>query len=310
MEVPAAIAADPNAPTMVIDGELNFAEARVRLARFVMGDPVDHLLQKAAVYRLNLCMTPRPLGTRACFVEQWGPHRFEPVGDLFLAPPNHVLRIRGDAGRQVAVIAELPSAAVDSWLDHSLDWNDRRLEASLDASSPVIRALLIRLAEETQRPGLGAHELSGLMAAQLAIELARYLAAIAEGPVTGGLASWRLRTIDARLHDIAGPPTLSELAEMCSLSVRQLTRGFRASRGCSIHDHIAHARIEGAKRLLAGEEGIKAIAFATGYASPSSFAFAFRQTTGVTPREFRQRVRRTRLENGLRSILGPCSASQ
>ena len=37
-----------------------------------------------------------------------------------------------------------------------------------------------------------------------------------------------------------GPlPSLAELAELCALSVRQLTRGFRASRGCSLGEHIA-----------------------------------------------------------------------
>ena len=83
---------------------------------------------------------------------------------------------------------------------------------------------------------------------------------------------------------------MAELAALCSLSVRQLTRGFRASRGCSINDYVSRGRIENAKRLLASDESIKAIAFALGFASPSSFAYAFRQATGVTPRYFRQRM--------------------
>src|SRR3546814_18606710 len=68
----------------------------------------------------------------------------------------------------------------------------------------------------------------------LGIELARYCERINDVQSGGGLSSWRLRLIDERLHEGRDAPTLTELAELCKLSVRQLTRGFRASRGCSI----------------------------------------------------------------------------
>jgi AraC family transcriptional regulator len=76
------------------------------------------------------------------------------------------------------------------------------------------------------------------------------------------------------------------------MSVRQLTRGFRASRGCSIGDYINQSRIDTAKRLLGGEDSVKAIARAMGFASASSFSYAFRRGAGVTPRQFRTRVLR------------------
>lgn len=85
-------------------------------------------------------------------------------------------------------------------------------------------------------------------------------------------------------------PSLSELASLCSLSVRQLARAFRASRGVSIGDHIAQCRIEHARRMLAGADSIKSIAYDLGFASPSSFSFAFRSATGQTPREFRSEL--------------------
>jgi AraC family transcriptional regulator len=75
--------------------------------------------------------------------------------------------------------------------------------------------------------------------------------------------------------------------------VRQLTRGFRASRGCSIGDYIASRRLDHAKQLLATGQSVKAIAYSLGFASPSSFCFAFRRATGQTPREFRNGLTRT-----------------
>lgn len=278
--------------TVSVPVELSVPDATVQIARFVLVDPIDNIFQADDCYRLNLCLTPRPRNTRACFFELWGPHRFEPLGDLFLLPPGRSLHVRGEGGRQVSIVCQLRPELVERWLGEDLEWTDRRLEASLDVSNPHIRALLIRLAEEAHRPGLASEALAEMIAGQLAIEIGRFCVAIEEKPATGGLASWRLRLIDERLRNLRSPPTLAELAVMCNLSVRQLTRGFRTSRGVSISEYTAHSRIEGAKRLLAGEDSVKAIAFATGFASPSSFAYAFRRATGSTPRQFRQRMLR------------------
>jgi AraC family transcriptional regulator len=49
--------------------------------------------------------------------------------------------------------------------------------------------------------------------------------------------------------------------------------------------------METAKRLLMAGDSVKAIAFSMGFASPSSFTFAFRRTVGVSPSHFRTRQR-------------------
>jgi AraC family transcriptional regulator len=51
--------------------------------------------------------------------------------------------------------------------------------------------------------------------------------------------------------------------------------------------------VEQAKRRLATDESVKAIAYSLGFGSPSSFCFAFRRVTGDTPGEFRHRLRGT-----------------
>src|SRR3546814_11762137 len=105
------------------------------------------------------------------------------------------------------------------------------------------------LAQETRHPGFASKVLVELLVAQLGIELARYCERINDVQSGGGLSSWRLRLIDERLHEVRDAPTLTELAELCTLSVRQLTRGFRASRGCSIGSYVANSRIEHAKQM-------------------------------------------------------------
>ncbi|SFO35086.1 helix-turn-helix transcriptional regulator [Sphingomonas sp. OK281] len=277
------------------EAELPIPRGMARIMRFSNDQPTNHVFRRGAHYWLDLCLTPRPEKARGCYSERWGPHRFERLGEIFLVPPGEALHVRTDAGdNQASIACEIHADSVDHWLETPLEWTDRRLEGGLDIVHPYIRSCLSRLAEEMRHGGTGSAELAAMIAGQLAIELARYLEAISESPITGGLASWRLRLIDERLHRGGSTPSLGELAELCSVSIRQLTRGFRSSRGFTIGDHIAQTRIEMAKRALASDDSIKSIAFALGFASPSSFSYAFGRATGVTPLRFRQRHLRGR----------------
>jgi AraC family transcriptional regulator len=274
-------------PTMTLDAELRTPLAVTQLVRFHVSAP-EHVLRREDTYWLDLCLTPRPHNARACFSERWACSRFERLGALFVLPPREPLCTRNDgAHTQASLLCHLRPEALSRWFSGELSWTDHQLEAGLDITEPRIRSLLLRLTAELQNPGFACEALAELLIAELAIELARYCTTVKGGPASGGLAAWRLRLIDERLREVRAVPTLSELATLCKLSARQLTRAFRASRGVSIGDYIAQCRIDHAKRMLASDESIKAIAYTLGFASPSSFSFAFRSATGQTPRDFR-----------------------
>jgi AraC family transcriptional regulator len=283
----------PEQAQMTIEAELRVPVATVQVVHYVFVEPVSGAMREDQDYRLDLCLTPRPRNARACYSDRWAPHRFERLGPVWLLPPGETLQACSDGNRrQRSLVCHVRSEQMRAWLQRDLEWTDRRLAAILDIPDANIRGLLLRLAEEVRHPGFASEMLVELICAQIAIELGRYCAAVIEGPMTGGLAPWRLRMIDERLREVQAAPTLAELAELCQLSVRQLTRGFRASRGCSIGDHVAHSRLEQAKQLLAGDQSVKAIAYSLGFSSPSSFSYAFRRLLGDTPRQFRQRVLR------------------
>jgi len=293
-----------------VEAELRAPAATAQLVRLHLPEPVDRILRMDEdAYRFDLSLTPR-LHARACYRDRWGPHRFERIGNVFVVPPGELLEARSDCGRQASIVCWLHPEPIRAWLDGDLRWTPRRLEASLDIPNANIRSLLLRLAEELRHPGFASQVLVELIAGQMAIELGRYCTAIAEGPVTGGLTPWRLRRIDERLAEVREAPTLAELAGLCGLSVRQLTRGFRASRGSCIGDHVAQSQGDHAKRLLATDQPVKAIAHSLGFASPSAFAFAFRRATGETPREYRQRVSRRLLAGGQGASAGRRSPSK
>lgn len=279
-------------PTIVIDAELRGRSALAQLVRYDIPGPTESTLHDPERYTINCCLTPRPLNARACYREHWGPHRFERLGDIFLIPPGEALHIKGDGGRQASLLCYLKRDAVNKVIGRDIAWSGQQLVATIDLTSARVRALLRRMAEEVGHPGFAADQLLDFLAGQLAIELARFCLEVNEAPVTGGLAGWRLRLIDERLAEAPTAPSLAELAELCSVSVRQLTRGFKVSRGCSLGDYIESRRMETAKRMLVAGETVKTIAFAMGFASPSSFTFAFRRAVGISPSQFRQRQTR------------------
>lgn len=272
---------------MSIDAEIRVPTATAQIVRFDVFGPAAGTLRTTDDYRVDLSLTPRPSNARACYHTHWSPHRYERLGKVYVLPPNETMQACSDgASSQTSILCHIKKDAIPE----ELQWTDRRLEASLDVRDANVRGLLLRLAHETRHPGFASEMLVELIVSQIGIELARYCGRVHETQINGGLSGWRLRLIDERLREVREAPTLTELARLCKLSVRQLTRGFRASRGCSIGHYVANARIDHAKRMLLCDESVKAIAYSLGFSSPSSFCFAFRQATGVTPREYRQRV--------------------
>jgi len=275
-----------------VEAELRLSVGTVQVIHFHLKVPSDRVLREDRDYRLDLSLTPRMPNARLSFPDHWDPHRYERLGKLFLLPPKHDMRIKSDSGRQASVVCELHADRLSEWLEGGPDWTEPRLQASVDVGSAQIKSLLLRLGEEARHPGFASDILGEAIAVQIAVEMGRYYARITDFPKSGGLAPWRLRLIDERLREVRAAPTLAELAALCSLSVRQLTRGFRASRGCSIGDYIAEHRVEIAKRILATDESVKSIAYSMGFSSPSSFCYAFRKTTGQSPHQFRKKMAR------------------
>ncbi len=274
------------------EAELQLEKAHLQALVLDHPGPEDFLFVRKDDYWIDLCLTPRRPNARARFVERWGEHRYGSLGSLVALPPRFNLHLHTEGGRHASMICALKAEAVHAWLPADFEWTDRRLELCLDLSSGAIRDLMLKLFQEMRYPGVASRELAEALCLQLSVELARLLIAAAEPPERGGLAAWRLRAIDKRLAALGEPPTLAELAQLCDISVRQLTRGFRTSRGCSIQDYIRQARIEAAKHRLGTNESLKSIATSLGFCGQSTFTCAFRRATGVTPRDFRQRILR------------------
>ena len=274
-----------------IEAESLIGLGRVRVTRNQWDKPID-IRGSSNLHHLELSLLPSSDRARARFVEHWEPRRFEPFGQVFLLPAGQTVHALSECREQISVVCSLDPDALERWCECKFEWQERRLENLLDIANTRIRSLLFQIGEEVRVPGFGGEAMVELLTAQVAIELSRYLVGLEDNTVRGGLPAWRLSLIDQRLADDSMPPSLAELAELCDMSVRHLSRAFRASRGRSIGSYIAEQRMKHAKRMLASGMSVKAVAYSTGFSAPSNFTAAFVRETGEPPRQFRARALR------------------
>jgi AraC family transcriptional regulator len=111
-----------------------------------------------------------------------------------------------------------------------------------------------------------------------------------EPPARGGLAAWQQRSVAAYIEEhLAEPIPLEALAKLVRLSTYYFCRAFKQSFGIPPHRYHINRRIERAKALLAAPgRSVTEIALALGFCETSSFSAAFRQSTGITPTDYRR----------------------
>ena len=101
-----------------------------------------------------------------------------------------------------------------------------------------------------------------------------------------------LKTLKAMEAHLEMPLSREKLAKTAGMSIRQLERAFRSQLGRGVHEHYLALRLGRSQQLLRETSlSILEVALATGFASASQFARAFRRAFDFAPREARQRHR-------------------
>jgi AraC family transcriptional regulator len=128
----------------------------------------------------------------------------------------------------------------------------------------------------------------------LAVELARRLAShrVDYSSRKGALAPWRMRLLRERILSNVAAPSLTDLAELSGMTVRHLSRTFKAETGITPGQYINAVRVQHARTLLSQTSlSLTDIAHRLGFATSASFSNAFQRATGLKPRQIERPTR-------------------
>jgi AraC family transcriptional regulator len=148
---------------------------------------------------------------------------------------------------------------------------------------------LKRSMENTAAEGRLYSEALGVVLAHEIMHLGRGARCI-ENFVRGGLAAWQQKLVATYIEDhLSESISLASLARLARLSPYHFCRAFKQSFGMPPHRYHTDRRIGRAKSLLAKRTlSVTEIGLIVGFRESSSFAFAFRKATGLTPSSYRR----------------------
>jgi AraC-like DNA-binding protein len=111
--------------------------------------------------------------------------------------------------------------------------------------------------------------------------------------VGGGLASWQLqRARDFMIANLAGDPSIAEVANECRLSSGYFTRAFKQTTGMPPYRWLTKQRVERAKELLLDpRQELADIAQLCGFVDQSHFTRVFSRSEGHSPGRWRRLYR-------------------
>lgn len=108
-----------------------------------------------------------------------------------------------------------------------------------------------------------------------------------EQPTASPVISRCLEYISVHLHE---PISLSDLSKVCGLCTRSLSLKFKEEMGTRIGDYIHEEKLKEAEYLLRHTDyTLSQISTYLGYSSQSYFTRIFREFTGMTPQQYRDR---------------------
>jgi AraC family transcriptional regulator len=233
---------------------------------------------------------PRGAGYRAD-----GPTILADLGPLYFMPAESEARFHGQGGlaRVVTCTFSPDRFAAETGITGTLD--DLDLYECMDFRDSHIANAMAQLAHELAAPGFASTVLVESLVLSIMVRLARRLEAnrqgIGAGP--GLLAHAQVRRIREILEDAPGKwPSVAALAEACNLSTGHLSRAFRRTTGQSLQEFIRQMHLRKAQVLMCQTDlPLKSIAYQLGFASPATFAMAFRKAVGQTPSSYRRAFR-------------------
>ena len=180
------------------------------------------------------------------------------------------------------------------WLDEisgaKKGWLSDYPQSHLNICNPAIENSMQKAAEELMSPGSYSNLLLEAYNLSIAAHLFRHLDQ--NRPINDAkaftLAAHRVQRIEEIFLHSDRIPSLEEIAAELGVGVNRLREVFKKSTGKTLFKFVEEVRISKAKSFIKDNKlPLKQISHQLGFCSPAAFSTAFRNATGMTPREYR-----------------------
>ena len=154
------------------------------------------------------------------------------------------------------------------------------------------RELFAAILEEIEQSRPLGTDMQNLLVEQLLIAIYRLM----PEPADTLQENWFSVVLDIQRQletEYSEPYTLAELAQRYGLSASYLSHIFKNITGTSVMGYLQSCRLAAAKQCLADTDlSISQVVEQCGFSDSSNFSRTFRNVTGLTPTDFRQKYRR------------------
>jgi AraC family transcriptional regulator len=271
-----------------------FGVGLVEVRRYFWFQPIErdlHAMDDALV--INMALTSRPLHTRVDRISGESDPIGGDAGRMLIMLPGMTYRLAAPSGSFRSLHCAISRSKLEAIAGEPIDWAALGALGSEARPNSEIETHIARVHDELVHHRIGREIAIKASVDMICLELVRRFrqGQPARPDVhAGGLAAWRMKAILSRMHQEGPAPRVTELAALCGLTERQLSRAFKAETGMTIGRVVDEATVERAHRLLTTTGlSLGSIARQLGYASADSFAQSFRRVTGTSPSRVRQR---------------------
>jgi AraC family transcriptional regulator len=216
-----------------------------------------------------------------------------PRGSILVLPAGYPRRALW-RGPTESVHVHLDPRLIARVAAEAFDLDPDRVELPADAAltDPPIQAAILAIDGEMATGSAGGRLLVESLGNVLAVHLIRHARGnerVAHHP-RGGLPRHKLRAALEYIEEhLDTEISLEDLAAVVHFSPYHFARMFKASTGLPPHQYVIARRIERAKQLLRGDDGLSLaqVAARVGFWDQGHFTRHFRRLVGVTPKRFR-----------------------
>jgi AraC family transcriptional regulator len=271
-----------------------FSGGWLEVRKYRWSQPVEVIWStEKRCYLLSMALDGHETATVVTDLKTGQQRELDPKARMIMVPPEQLLKCNSESGQVRSLRCVLDAELVESFLDAipMWNWSGVSLHKTHNLGGGQIEWLLRRMYREVSQPDFGTVPVIEALAKQLSVEILRkFCPPRAErSDYWGGLSPRHKRLIRERVTSQGPLPNREELADLCDLTVRHLSRAFRTETGQTLGGYIDSVMVDRANVQLMAGAPVRDVAESLGYATSSSFTSAFRRATGLLPREVKSR---------------------